>query len=267
MFGLIKKYPNSVLSENMFIVEAMQIRPLPQKNMYLLTRRFSFLRLCYCKKAADQFTLLKRIQRSNYFSDMLCDSAGNYQCKNAQILLSILGNLRQESFHENRSTSAWMFNLEKVLTPERKKLLTALIDSRTNHINNHFIENSNKNLNAIFRLFPEKSQADLIVEYYDFSVRKAYKNLGFSVKLLREMLLKTQQELSPLNDKAYDSIRSKLYTMFDFVLYKLYVDNEEQIDQFVRNYEQAPVMWKKRRCISRNLKEHGMKFVAKLSIM
>jgi len=207
---------------------------IAKKICICLQEDFHFFDYATVKKAADQFTLLKRIQRSNYFSDMLCDSAGNYQCKNAQILLSILGNLRQESFHENRSTSAWMFNLEKVLTPERKELLTALIDSRTNHINNHFIENSNKNLNAIFRLFPEKSQADLIVEYYDFSVRKAYKNLGFSVKLLREMLLKTQQELSPLNDKAYDSIRSKLYTMFDFVLYKLYVDNEEQIDQFVR---------------------------------
>ena len=69
-------------------------------------------------------------------------------------------------------------------------------------------------------LYPNNK--DIVQQYYDFAVRKAYKNLGFSIKDVRETIL-TFDDAKHLNEQKFDSVRGKLFTLFDFVIYDYFI--------------------------------------------
>ena len=60
---------------------------------------------------------------------------------------------------------------------------------------------------------------------------KEQKNLGFTLTKLREIML-DRSDMSEIRDnhRVFDSIRPKLYTMMDFVIYKHYSDEAKKIE-------------------------------------
>ncbi len=81
----------------------------------------------------------------------------------------------------------------------------------------------------------------LAKDYYDYIVRMEGKNMGFSIKKLREILVNDSKEKlgKDLADKAYDTFRSKLYTLIDFTVFYYYKNNSDKIDVLVNRLRQA----------------------------
>lgn len=206
-----------------------------QKILLCLKEDYGISEYKHLTNGARDFSVLKNIKRANYFSDILCDEKGVFSDRRAFSILTLLGNIRHESFHEIESSAEWMYNLDKNLNREQKQTIDEIVCQKINKINRDFIKNSTMNLNILFKIYcPYESNSKIISQYYDFSVKKVYKNLGFSVVTLRESMLENQNELFNLKDKEYDSVRSKLYTLFDFVLYKYFLSNQIKIDDFVK---------------------------------
>ena len=70
------------------------------------------------------------------------------------------------------------------------------------------------------------------LEYYGFIVRKVYKNMGFSIKVLREFML-ANNDFAIFGDDRYSTVRNKLYQIFDFALYKHYTDDSEAANRLI----------------------------------
>lgn len=79
-----------------------------------------------------------------------------------------------------------------------------------------------------FGAHTKEEKRPYVKEYYDFVVKKEYKNLGFSVKLLRECLQARCESCTALKDEQYDSVRQKLNRFFDFTIYQHYKSHPAQ---------------------------------------
>lgn len=203
--------------------------------------KMSFQKYEFLKKAADQFETFKNVEkRCSYYTDIFCDKNGNFCSKDAYEVIKLLGSIRQQSFHEN-DQSTWLFELDEKLTDFQKATLDRLTNSKIETVNREFVDINYENFNILFKAYPNESQSDIVRDYYNFSIKKAQKNLGFSITALREAMLENQNLLLPIKDKSYDSIRHKLYGLFDFVIYKYYIQNPEKIDSLVDSLRKAAV--------------------------
>lgn len=147
-----------------------------------------------------------------------------FDMKKAYEIFRILGNLRHGSFHENDSSKSWILTIDKNTDERLKDTVNNIFDTKLNKINSEFVETSKKNLLILRMLYPNNK--DIVQQYYDFAVRKAYKNLGFSIKDVRETIL-TFDDAKHLNEQKFDSVRGKLFTLFDFVIYDYFINNTE----------------------------------------
>ena len=100
-----------------------------------------------------------------------------------------------------------------------KNYLKANYLSAVQKLDKGFVKNNaSANFTLLFKAFNAASDAEKIkiaLEYYDFIVRKAYKNMGFSLKVLREYML-TKSDFAVYGDDKYSTVRNKLYQIFDF---------------------------------------------------
>ena len=147
-----------------------------------------------------------------------------FDMKKAYEIFRILGNLRHGSFHENDSSKSWILTIDKNTDERLKDTVNNIFDTKLNKINSEFVKTSKKNLLILQMLYPNNK--DIVQQYYDFAVRKAYKNLGFSIKDVRETIL-TFDDAKHLNEQKFDSVRGKLFTLFDFVIYDYFINNTE----------------------------------------
>ena len=118
--------------------------------------------------------------------------------------------------------------------------------------NKKFVENEKKNLTMIFELYPNEDHQKLYEEFYWFSVWKTEKNMGFNLRKVREDLmsykpngkLTVQDRLIQNCDDddnyerglvSFNQIRSKIYLLYDFALYRYYASHEEdEVEPFVQ---------------------------------
>ena len=145
-------------------------------------------------------------------------------------LLSVLGTVRQATAHGNADTRAMLFKLgeafDKTNTKGCRKEARAALDKlyakRVTALNTGFLKTANRDLTLFFRALnvSENDKKQFACDYYDFIVRKQYKNLGFSIKKLRESMLTNESEAQQLTDTKFDTVRSKLYRAMDFVIYQ-----------------------------------------------
>lgn len=149
---------------------------------------------------------------------------GRFDKNKAYEILRILGNLRQGSFHEDDSSKSWILTIDKNTDERLKNTVSGIFDTKLNKINAEFVKTSKKNLLILQMLYPDNK--DIVQQYYDFAVRKAHKNLGFSIKDVRETIL-TFDDAKHLNEQKFDSVRGKLFTLFDFVIYDYFINNTE----------------------------------------
>lgn len=144
--------------------------------------------------------------------------------------LCILSLLRQGVAHgEGGFETDIVLAPDAVLKSEKHSRLQSLLKKdylkRVKGIDDDFIKNNkNRNLPIIFNIYnavSEKEKKTLSIEFYKYVVLKENKNMGFSLKKLREMLL-LKPEFVFMKNEEYDTARGKMYSIVDFVIYKYY---------------------------------------------
>ncbi len=153
-------------------------------------------------------------------------------------VFAMLGGLRQFCAHDKNSARHWLYCLEdtKMLPAAAGAYLEKNYCDAVAKLDNGFVRNNaSANFTLLFSAFGAtdlKSKVKLATEFYEFVMRKTYKNMGFSIKILRECLL-NMPEFSKWRDKSFDSIRGKAYQILDFVIYKEYLDDPSSVLAFV----------------------------------
>lgn len=145
-------------------------------------------------------------------------------------ILALIAKLRHWCVHsEDGRAEFWLYKLDE-LKDDFKNVLDVVYNRPVEEINNRFIENNKVNIQILDSVYENTDIAELTRSYYEFLITKKYKNMGFSIKKLREIIL----EGTEYNDNKYDTVRNKLYQIVDFILYRGYInENSERAEVLV----------------------------------
>lgn len=181
-------------------------------------------------------------------------------------ILALLGKLRHWCVHGNESRNndgRWLYRLEK-LPSEFRDILDKLYDETIEKVNCDFVNNNKVNIQILESIYKDEEYSDIVKEYYRFIVTKEYKNIGFSIKKLRETMLKD----SFFTDEKYDSVRSKMYKLIDFVIWHGYLYEDkgragkiveklryslDTVDKEIVYRDEADRLWNKHRELIENV--------------
>ena len=174
------------------------------------------------RKSLSKFNVLLKTKRLGYFGleepktkDTRVSQA--YK-KRVYHMLAIVGQIRQCVFHDKSGAKRFdLYSFINNIDPEYRETLDYLIDERFDSINKGFIEGNKINISLLIDMMKGYEADDIIRLYYDFIVLKSQKNLGFSIKKLREKML--DEYGFRFKDKQYDPVRSKMYKLMDFLLF------------------------------------------------
>lgn len=181
------------------------------------------------KKSFSTFNDLLKTKRLGYFGleepktkDTRVSQA--YK-KRVYHMLAIVGQIRQSVFHDKSSKlDEDLYSFIDIIDSEYRETLDYLVDERFDSINKGFIQGNKVNISLLIDMMKGYKADDIIRLYYDFIVLKSQKNLGFSIKKLREKML--DEYGFRFKDKQYDSVRSKMYKLMDFLLFCNYYRND-----------------------------------------
>lgn len=149
-------------------------------------------------------------------------------------LLVVVGMIRQATAHgqeESRSNIYRLDELTKLSGSETE--LDNLYKNRIMKLNKEFGDNSGKDVSILCSVFDAKNDAErerIAKELYSFVVTKSYKNMGFSIKRVRENLAVIE---TGLKDKKYDTVRHKLNKILVFVIWDYYKNNIDRTEKLV----------------------------------
>lgn len=184
------------------------------------------------RKSLSKFNALLKTKRLGYFGleepKTKDTNALEAYKKRVYYMLAIVGQIRQCVFHDLTDHSeydlySFIYNSKKVYK-ECRETLDYLVEERLKSINKDFIEGNKVNISMLIDMMKGYEPDDIIRLYYDFIVIKSQKNLGFSIKKLREKML--DEYGFRFKDKQYDSVRSKMYKLMDFLLFCNYYRND-----------------------------------------
>lgn len=184
------------------------------------------------RKSLSKFNALLKTKRLGYFGleepKTKDTRASEAYKKRVYHMLAIVGQIRQCVFHDLSEHSeydlySFIDNSKKVYR-ECRETLDYLVDERFDSINKGFIQGNKVNISLLIDMMKGYEADDIIRLYYDFIVLKSQKNLGFSIKKLREKML--DEYGFRFKDKQYDSVRSKMYKLMDFLLFCNYYRND-----------------------------------------
>lgn len=181
------------------------------------------------RKSLSKFNALLKTKRLGYFGleepktkDTRVSQA--YK-KRVYHMLAIVGQIRQSVFHDKSSKlHEDLYSFIDIIDSEYRETLDYLVDERFDSINKGFIQGNKVNISLLIDMMKGYEADDIIRLYYDFIVLKSQKNLGFSIKKLREKML--EEYGFRFKDKQYDSVRSKMYKLMDFLLFCNYYRND-----------------------------------------
>lgn len=181
------------------------------------------------RKSLSKFNDLLKTKRLGYFGleepktkDTRVSQA--YK-KRVYHMLAIVGQIRQSVFHDKSSKlHEDLYSFIDIIDPEYRDTLDYLVEERLKSINKDFIQGNKVNISLLIDMMKGYEADDIIRLYYDFIVLKSQKNLGFSIKKLREKML--EEYGFRFKDKQYDSVRSKMYKLMDFLLFCNYYRND-----------------------------------------
>ena len=209
-----------------------------------IVNHLGFRKFSDIQKAAKSFESIKKMgldKCANYFSDAFSDSNGNIDLEFIYESLRLLGSMRQTAFHSYDISGMppggknfySLFDIDIKASARTKEIIDTITGNKLNALNENFVETNTVNLNILFSAYPHIEKKELVKQFYDFSVRKVFKNMGFSVKNLRENILANEPAVKELSGKKYDSVRSKLYSLIDFVIYNYYLSHPQEADDFI----------------------------------
>jgi hypothetical protein len=153
-------------------------------------------------------------------------------------VLRLLGACRQCTAHFKGENSIFFLESQKLKTALQNKysktdwdIIEQSYTKRTESINKTFLDHSKVNLRILFGLFDTVEEDEIIEEYFRFAILKEGKNLGLNMTYLRETML--GEYLKPIKDDTkFDSCRSKIYRIIDYILYRQLHDTDE-LDKMV----------------------------------
>lgn len=180
------------------------------------------------KKSLSKFNDLLKTKRLGYFGleepKTKDTNALEAYKKRVYHMLAIVGQIRQSVFHDKSSKlDEDLYSFIDIIDSEYRETLDYLVDERFDSINKGFIQGNKVNISLLIDMMKGYEADDIIRLYYDFIVLKSQKNLGFSIKKLREKML--EEYGYRFKDKQYDSVRSKMYKLMDFLLFCNYYRN------------------------------------------
>lgn len=181
------------------------------------------------RKSLSKFNDLLKTKRLGYFGleepKTKDTNALEAYKKRVYHMLAIVGQIRQCVFHDKSRTKKFdLYSFINNIYPEYRDTLDYLVDERFDSINKGFIQGNKVNISMLIDMMKGYEPDDIIRLYYDFIVLKSQKNLGFSIKKLREKML--DEYGFRFKDKQYDSVRSKMYKLMDFLLFCNYYRND-----------------------------------------
>lgn len=181
------------------------------------------------KKSLSKFNDLLKTKRLGYFGleepKTKDKRASEAYKKRVYHMLAIVGQIRQSVFHDKSSKlHEDLYSFIDIIDSEYRETLDYLVDERFDSINKGFIQGNKVNISLLIDMMKGYEADDIIRLYYDFIVLKSQKNLGFSIKKLREKML--DEYGFRFKDKQYDSVRSKMYKLMDFLLFCNYYRND-----------------------------------------
>ena len=195
-------------------------------------------------KIANNVEFIKKIkEKSYYFSDAFMNSEGKFDEEKAFEVICIMGNFRQYFFHgENKKFKDNIFyNLEERFDKEQIDLVSKILDSKIDKLNTNFLKTNKVNLVILNKIYIESDIQDekikqeklkeLCKQYFNFMILKEYKNMGFSIKKIRENIL--ENKCTRFKEVRYDSVRNKLNNLLDFIIFKFYTENDPNVNKFV----------------------------------
>ncbi|MCI5596253.1 MAG: type VI-D CRISPR-associated RNA-guided ribonuclease Cas13d, partial [Lachnospiraceae bacterium] len=190
-------------------------------------------------------TFLSQPQLGYFGNTLLLDAKGkrvkkegnedkwNEHKEHCYYLLATLGMVRQATAHGDLEQRAMIYRLEdepssddptSVCIRNARKALDKIYSARVKNLNSKFFETSGKkDLAILFRALgadTDKAKQHVVQEYYRFIILKEHKNLGFSIKRLREVMI--SQEAGQLADEEYNTFRHKLNHLVDFLISQYY---------------------------------------------
>ena len=153
--------------------------------------------------------------------------------------LRVLYWVRQAVAHGNDDARDFLYRLDEKKVQregyiETKEMLDEIYSRKVKELNVGFFKKSEKDIDFLSELFPNIKN-EIPKKYYDFVVRKSFKNMGFSVKHLREMLIAENEKAKFVSDDERKSIRQKLNRYLDFSIYFAYEENPTRLEELVEN--------------------------------
>ncbi len=148
----------------------------------------------------------------------------------------LLSGVRHMLAHGGVDRDTNIYRIEGFKRREIPELLARLYRERVNALNGGFLDKAKKNLTLLFDAFGAhdlQEKRRYVRDYYDFTVRKTYKNQGFSVKKLRETMTLLLPEAQQIRDQQYDTVRQKVNAFFDFALYQYYEERPREAEDLV----------------------------------
>lgn len=171
-------------------------------------------------------------------------------------ILRMLASARHSLAHHqsNNKQNAFLYRLEEIDDSSASEndrnvvnTLDSFYDARVIELNDSFDRYTKTDLTILFRALGAETRdakAELAQEYYDYTVRKAQKNLGFSVKQLREIFLRlptaVDEDGRALSAQNYDTVRHKLNNLIDFLAYRYYRSHPERSEDMVSRLRSEP---------------------------
>lgn len=171
------------------------------------------------KKSLSKFNDLLKTKRLGYFGleepKTKDTNALEAYKKRVYHMLAIVGQIRQSVFHDKSSKlDEDLYSFIDIIDSEYRETLDYLVDERFDSINKGFIQGNKVNISLLIDMMKGYEADDIIRLYYDFIVLKSQKNLGFSIKKLRE---KMHEEYGyRFKDKQYDSVQLKDVQAYGF---------------------------------------------------
>lgn len=163
--------------------------------------------------------------------------------KEIYYILSLLNEARIVCTHfteesEDDKYRSNIFNVGARINDDAKNLLDDIYNKKIEKINSKkFIKNSSSNdltiLLSIFNCKEIEKQEELIKKFYEFSIKKSYKNIGVSVKKIREYMLKISNSILDSDDVQIMQIRRKAYKFYDFAISEYLDNNLDELNKLI----------------------------------
>ncbi len=149
-------------------------------------------------------------------------------------LLAVLGTVRQATAHGEEGQRAKLFQLDRLTkNQEIGEQLENFYRDKIRSLNAGFAKNMEHDLTILFEIVGAATAEEkrrIAKEFFDFTVLKSYKNMGFSIKYIRENFAKLYPEMTW---QKYDTVRQKVNKFMDYFIWQYYKANPQRQQKLV----------------------------------